>query len=293
MEGMIKLKKDYIKYIAALLLFGSNGIIANSIHMESFEIVFLRTMIGSVLLIVLFLVTGGKFTFYKHKKDLLFLSISGISMGASWMFLYEAYKQIGVSLASLLYYCGPVIVMISALLLFKEKLTANKFVGFVIVLCGIVLVNGSFCSAEGGLFGILCGAMSAVMYSLMVIFNKKNTHITGLENSTIQLTISFITVAIFLLCKQGFAISVPEGEWLWVLILGIANTGIGCFLYFSSIGKLPVQTVAICGYLEPLSAVIFSVLLLHEVMLPLQILGAALIVGGALLGELRMIPQKR
>ena len=71
-----------------------------------------------------------------------------------------------------------------------------------------------------------------------------------------------------------------------MLILGLFNTGIGCYFYFSSIGKLPVQTVAICGYLEPLSAVVFSVIVLHETMLPIQILGAALIIGGAVSSEL-------
>ena len=45
--------------------------------------------------------------------------------------------------------------------------------------------------------------------------------------------------------------------------------------------KLPVQTVAVCGYLEPLAAVVFAAALLHETMLPLQILGAVLILGGA------------
>ena len=72
-----------------------------------------------------------------------------------------------------------------------------------------------------------------------------------------------------------------------ILVLGLLNTGIGCYLYFSSIGKLPVQTVAICGYLEPLSAVLFSVIFLKETMLPIQIIGAVLIIGGAMLGEYR------
>ncbi|MBQ8748040.1 MAG: DMT family transporter, partial [Clostridia bacterium] len=67
----------------------------------------------------------------------------------------------------------------------------------------------------------------------------------------------------------------------------LLNTGIGCYFYFSSIGKLPVQTVAICGYLEPLSAVVFSVIFLKETMLPIQIIGAVLIIGGAMLGEYR------
>ena len=69
------------------------------------------------------------------------------------------------------------------------------------------------------------------------------------------------------------------------LLLGLVNTGVGCYCYFSSIGDLPAQSVAICGYLEPLSAVLLSVLILHETMAPLQILGAVLIIGGAVFGE--------
>lgn len=45
--------------------------------------------------------------------------------------------------------------------------------------------------------------------------------------------------------------------------------------------ELAVQTVAVCGYLEPLAAVVFAAVLLHETMLPLQILGAVLILCGA------------
>jgi drug/metabolite transporter (DMT)-like permease len=54
-------------------------------------------------------------------------------------------------------------------------------------------------------------------------------------------------------------------------------------LYFSSIGHLPVQTVSILGYLEPLSALVFSVVLLRESFNAIQIIGAILILGGAVL----------
>ena len=71
-----------------------------------------------------------------------------------------------------------------------------------------------------------------------------------------------------------------------VLLLGVVNTSIGCYFYFSSIGHLPVQTVAICGYLEPLSALLFSATLLGEKLGFTQIVGAVLILGGAAFGEL-------
>ena len=113
----------YFSYILALLLFGSNGIIANHIQLDSAEIVFYRTFIGSLLLIIVFLFSKKHWTFYKYKQQFLFLTLSGVAMGASWMFLYEAYQQIGVSVSSMLYYCGPIIVMIFSPFLFKEKLT--------------------------------------------------------------------------------------------------------------------------------------------------------------------------
>ena len=278
------MNKAFFRYIFALLLFGSNGIVASRIDLSSYEIVLLRTLIGSLLLIAIFFLSRGKLTFWKYKKDFAFLTVSGIAMGTSWMFLYEAYAQIGVSIASLCYYCGPVIVMILSPLLFKEKLTCTKIIGFLAVLIGIFLVNG-YGAVAANRFGLLCGLASAVMYAFMVIFNKKATAITGLENSALQLFIAFATVAVFVGLKQGFMIDIPTESVLPIFVLGLLNTGIGCYLYFSSIGKISVQTVAICGYLEPLSAVLFSVIFLREVLLQAQIVGASLIIGGAIFGE--------
>lgn len=281
------MKRSYFKYIAALLLFGSNGLMASHIHLTSYEIVLLRTLLGSLLLTSVFILTRQRPACFKHKKDLLFISISGVAMGASWMFLYEAYAQMGVSISSLLYYCGPILVMVLAPLLFKEKLTSFKVIGFIIVLCGVFLINGNIFESHRNLFGIFCSGMSAIMYAVMVLANKKSTHITGLENPVLQLIISFFTVAIFVVLKNGFTFHIQWNDWVWILILGFFNTGLGCYFYFSSIGTLPVQAVAIWGYLEPLSAVLFSVLLLSERMSVLQISGAVLILGGAMFAEYR------
>ena len=278
--------KAFIKYISALLLFGLNGIVASHIPMNSYEIVFLRTLIGSILLIALFLIGKGKFHIKEYKKDTLFIVLSGVAMGTSWMFLYEAYQQIGVSLSSLLYYCGPVIVMILSPLIFREKLTAPKLFGFATVLVGIFLVNGNATQSSSNPWGLFCGAMSAVMYFFMVTLNKQSKNISGMENSVIQLVVSFLTVAVFMGIKQGFVLDVPVSAWGWILVLGIVNTGIGCYLYFSPLAKLPVQTVAVCGYLEPLSAVVFAALLLGEKMTVIQIVGAVCIIGGAMIGEM-------
>lgn len=282
---MIK-NKAVFKYIAALLLFGSNGIVASHISLSSYEIVFTRTLIGGLFLVVIFIYSKQKMQFWRNKSHFLYLAISGAAMGASWIFLFEAYAQIGVSIATLAYYCGPVIVVILSPIIFKEKMTAAKLLGFLAVLLGMFCVNGQALLRGGVSWGLVFGILSAFMYAFMVIFNKKAVSITVLENPMWQLITSFITVAVFISLKQGFSIHIATGSLLPILLLGIVNTGIGCYFYFSSIGDLPVQTVAILGYLEPLSALFFSAIFLGESLIFLQIIGAVLILGGAAFGEL-------
>ena len=279
------MRMDYVRLVSSYLVFGSNGIPASHIMLSSLEIVYLRTFIGSLFLIVAFLLTGGRFTAFRKMRDLGFLLFSGIAMGASWMFLYEAYRQIGVGLATLAYYVGPAIVMVAAPLVFKEKLVPARLKGFAVVLLGMVLVNGDAFAQGAVSWGLVCGLMSAVMLAVMVIFNRMAASITGFENAVLQLTVSFLTVAAFVVARQGLTVSIPSGSLLPMLLLGLVNTGYGCYLYFSTMQRLPAQTVVITGYLEPLSALIFSALLLGERMAPIQIAGAAMILGGALYGE--------
>jgi drug/metabolite transporter (DMT)-like permease len=244
----VKVNRNAVKYIAALLLFGLNGIVASYILLNSHAIVLLRTSIGSLFLMAVFAITRGKFRGLQNKQHLAYLMISGAAMGASWMFLFEAYPQIGVSLATLAYYCGPVIVMALAPLVFKEKMTPVIIVGFLAVLMGMFLVNRQALMHSGFSWGLLYGVLAAMMYAFMVIFNKKAVKITGLENAVWQLAASFITVALIAVIKQDVALCVPTESLFPVLLLGIVNTGIGCYLYFSSIQHLPAQSVAIFGY---------------------------------------------
>ena len=278
------MRSAFVKYISSLLLFGFNGIVASFILLNSYEKVLFRTLLGSLILLIIFFITRKRFTFYKKKKAFAFLCASGLCMGVSWMFLYEAYAQIGVSLSTLTYSCGPAIVMMLSPLIFKERLTVTKVFSFAAVFAGMILVNGTVFGG-GNFWGFFCGIMSAVGYSGMVIFNKKAKDIEGIENPTLQLIISFITVATFVGIRQGFNIEVSADSIIPLLILGFVNTGFGCYLYFSSIGKLKAQTVSIWGYLELLSAIVFSFIFLHEGLVWWQYIGAFLIIGGAVLGE--------
>lgn len=279
-------KKALSVYIFSMFLFGTNGIVASFILLSSYEIVLFRTLLGTLSLAAIFLIRGGKFHIREYKKDFLYNFLSGIAMGSSWMCLYEAYARMGVSIAVLIYYCGPVIVMMLSPLFFNEKLHLRTVFGFLTVLVGVIFINGIAASDRVNAGGVLCSVGAALFYSSLVILNKKCKNITGLENSVIQLFAAFVVVAAFVGLKQGYSIKVVPSQWWLIILLGVVNTGLNCYMYFATIAKLPVQSVAIFSYIEPLSAVVFAALILGERMNAAQILGALLIIGGAIFAEL-------
>ncbi len=278
--------RSTLKYLAAVILFGSNGVVASHTAMGSADIVLTRTLIGALFLTVVFTASRTRPSGRRQRRHLAFLLASGVAMGASWLFLFEAYARVGVSVATLAYYCGPAIVLVLAPVVFGERLAPASGIGFVAVVVGLLCVGGQEVVRGPVSPGLVFGVSSAVAYALMVILNKKAGSITGLENPMWQLLAAFATVAVFLGVKQGLAIHVPPGGWAPVLVLGLVNTGIGCYLYFSSLGSLSAQRVAILGYLEPLSALLFAAVFLGESLGPLQAVGAALILGGAGFSEL-------
>ena len=279
------MKKSYAKYFAGLLLFGSNGVVASYIHLNSYEIVLLRAVLGGIFLLALFFVTGHHFTVHQHKRDLVFIALSGIAMAADWLLLFEAFAQIGVSLGTLINYTGPAIVIIFSPLMLKEKLTHSKVIALAAALLGACLVSAQATANGINVQGLLCAIFSAVAYAIMVLSNKLAKNIKGTENAVLQLLCAAIAIVAFVCVKQGFSVEIARKEILPIVWLGLINTGVGCYCYFSSIGSLPAQSVAVCGYLEPLFAVLLSALVLHETMSLLQIAGAVLIIGGAIFGE--------
>ncbi|MBQ3701384.1 MAG: DMT family transporter [Oscillospiraceae bacterium] len=70
-------------------------------------------------------------------------------------------------------------------------------------------------------------------------------------------------------------------------VIGTVNTGLAYLLYFSGLQKLSGQSVALISYVDPVSALLFSALFLRESLTPVQMIGAVLIIGGAMLGELK------
>ena len=78
---------------------------------------------------------------------------------------------------------------------------------------------------------------------------------------------------------------------LCLVLVGIVHTGVAYALYFGAVSDMKAQTAALFSYLDPVVAILLSVLLLGEPMTLAVGIGAVLVLGAALLCE--MEPGKK
>ena len=272
-------------YILAMLIFGTNGYLVAHLSLQGSQIVLVRTLVGGLLLTAIVLLRGGfdREAVRAEWRDLLF---GGVALGLNWVALFTAYRLLNVSLATLIYYAGPMLVLLFSPLLFRESLTPQKIAAVVIVAAGLFCITGSITSAGMSLTGLLAAVLSALFYASLIIFNKRIVKTGGMQTAALERDVAFVVVLIYVLLTAGIPHPL-KADIPYLLVLGLVNTGIAYMLYFTGLQKLPGQSVALISYVDPVSALVFSALLLHETMTPLQMLGAVLIIGGALLGELR------
>ncbi|MGM9591373.1 MAG: DMT family transporter [Oscillospiraceae bacterium] len=279
--------KSLIFFIASMVIFGTNGLIVANISLGSAEIVLMRTFLGSLFLLAVVLVKRS-FSFADLKADLVPATIGGAALGLNWVLLFSAYRSAGVGLSTLTYYCGPIIVLALSPVLFKEKLTWNKLLAIAAVAVGMFCITGDIEPGSDVQTGILFGGGAAVLYASLIVANKRVKRLSGLNCAMYELIVAFFVVLIYLAASNVKLPVIPAAEDIvWVLVIGLVNTGLAYYLYFSSLQKLPGQTVALVCYIDPLTALLVSGAFLGEKLLAVQIAGAVLILGGACLGELK------
>ena len=138
----------YVLFVLSLLLFGTNGLYVSRISLSGSHIVLFRTLIGGPLLTLLVFLRGG-FDREAVKADFPALLLGGVALGLNWVALFSAYRLLNVSLATLIYYAGPMLVILFSPVLFREKLSGRKLAAILPVALGLILISGSI--AAGGL----------------------------------------------------------------------------------------------------------------------------------------------
>ncbi len=284
--------QGFLQLVSAMLIFGTIGVFIKYIPLPSSIIALARGIIGVIFLCLVLLIKRQKLDFKTIKKSLLVLCVSGAFIGFNWIFLFEAYRYTTVATATLCYYLAPIFVIILSPFVLKEKLSVKKSVCVVTALVGMVFVSGII---ENGIpklseiKGILFGVGAAVLYSLVVILNKKTKDVASFDMTVIQLFSASVVLLPYTLLTENFAeISIDKTGLLLLAVVGVIHTGFAYSIYFSSMQKLPAGTVAIFSYIDPIVAILISALFLKEPMGIYGIIGGVLILGSAFISEIQI-----
>ncbi len=275
--------------IISMTVFGTIGLFVRNIDLPSGEIALYRAVLATILIGVFLIITKQKIPFSKIKKEMPLLILSGVAMGFNWILLFEAYKYTTVSVATLSYYFAPVIVTIACPILFKEKMGIKQWLCFIMSTLGIVLITGIGDLSQGSshIKGILFGLGAATLYATVILLNKFIKNVDGIHRTFLQFLAAIAVLVPYVLFTDGVNIHKLDSKgWIFLLIVGLVHTGITYCLYFSSLKELPGQKAAILSYIDPLVAVLVSVVVLKETMTVMQIIGGLLILGFTLWNEI-------
>lgn len=275
--------------IASMAIFGTLGPFVRSIPVSSAELALYRAVLASLLIGLYLLITRQSIPFAKIRRSLPLLLVSGIAMGFNWILLFEAYKYTTVSVATLSYYFAPVIVTAVCPFLFKEKLTRRQLLCFAMSTLGIVLITGIGDLSQGSrhLLGVAFGLGAAVLYASVVLVNKFIRDVAGIHRTFLQFMAAVVILIPYVTMTSGVTLGAVHTQgWICLLVVGLIHTGVTYCMYFTALRDLPGQKAAILSYIDPLVAVLISVLVLGEALTPAQAVGGALILGFTLYNEL-------
>ena len=280
---------DRLALILAMTVFGTIGIARRAIPLPSGAVALARAAIGALCLAVFMALTRRRIDLAAIRRSLVPLLLSGACLGFNWVLLFEAYKYTSVATATLCYYMAPIFFVPAAALLFGDKMTLKKTVCVLISLFGMVLVSGILEGdgiGEGEGLGILFGLAAAVLYATIVVLNKKTAAVSPFDKTLVQFLTSILVLLPYVLAAETVSTDMlTPSSVLLLLLVGVVHTGISYVLYFGAVPRLPASTVATFSYIDPVLAVLLSILLLHEPMTWQLGIGAVLILGAAFFSE--------
>lgn len=279
-------KLAYIFIILAGLLWGSMGIFVrrfNALGLMSMEIVFLRAVVTSILLFFI-LIIYDRNLFKIRIKDLWCFLGSGVASITFFNFCYFNAIRVGsLSMAAILLYTAPAIVMLLSFLLFHEKITLIKGIALLITFVGCGFVTGAFTSGHNFLLkGVLYGLGAGLGYALYSIFSRY-----AIIREYNSFTITFYTfliasVSTLFLVDAGKVMDIAFSECgisLFSVLFGILCTVAPFLLYTIGLKYIENSKASILASVEPVFASIIGILVFKEKLMISSLVGIALVIG--------------
>jgi drug/metabolite transporter (DMT)-like permease len=235
-----------------------------------FTIVALRVGIAAMALHLIILATGQRMPSHRQAW-FAFLGMGVLNNLLPFCLIVWGQTRIASGLASILNATTPLFTVVAAhLLTDDEKMTANRLIGVLIGLAGVVVIIGPDVLKGLGsdVIAQLAVLGAAACYSLAGVFGRRfrRMGISPLMTATGQVSASTVMlIPLVVLSDRPWGLSVP-GIDIWGAILGLAliSTAFAYIIFFRVLASAGATNIMLVTFLIPVSAILLGVVFLGE-----------------------------
>lgn len=274
-----------MKLVFVMVIWGSLGVFTNSIPLSALSLAFLRALIA---LPILFVVMKMKTTDKVNVSLLKPYLISGVLLGFGWLTLFYGFKHTNISSAVMIYNMCPVYVMILAPLVLKETISKIQIAVIFASIMGLFLIVGHNLLEGYGYMGMALSGISGMLYAIIVLINRSiKIRVDNQIATFVQIFTAMLVLLPFVLMDGNIltVLDLDARAVIYTILLGILHTGVAYTLFFSLYTHMKSVEIVSYSYLEPLFAILFSVIFVGELLTVPQIIGGMLILGSTYIGE--------
>ena len=284
-----------VRLIASEVIFGTLGLFVRLIPLSSPALAASRGVVGALVLVAFAVASKRRLPLPREGKTLALLVASGVCLALNWALLFEAYRLTTLATAELAYEMAPVFVMAVAPFVLGEHLTSTRMFCMALALAGIVCVSGVL--EPGAMLGvtptgIAFGLGAACFYAAVMVLGQLLDGVDDFVVTVVQLGVAGVALLPLSLGGAGWTGLTLQSSLL-LLVVCVLHTGVAFILWFSAMGALPAQKIAVFNYIDPTVALLTSALVFGERLSPIGMLGAVLILGSTGVSELLEATRRR
>lgn len=222
------------------------------------------------------------------RKTMFFCALTGLVSQALFNICYNtAISIIGMSVSAVLLYIAPVVTAVTAAVVFSEKITKRKATALLINIAGCVLTvtGGGLGAGDILLSGILFGLGAGFCYGMVAILGR----VTAAKvNPFAAITWTFFFGAVFILLfvrPWNEPVFPTGGSFITVaLLFALIPTTFAYIFYYSGISVITESSkVPVIASIEPVVAALIGVMIYHESMGIVNVLGIILVLASIFL----------
>ncbi|WP_224797490.1 DMT family transporter [Idiomarina abyssalis] len=266
---------------SAALFWGLSGGIAGILINNDWDallISFYRGAIGLVFVLI-WLALRPRYSGLANSRLWLWAVIAGLGVAGNFGFYFFSISESNVAVAATLMYCAPIFVYLISFALKLESPTLVKWAAIALVMVGVVLLTRVY-QMEGNsitLLGVVTGLLSGLSLALF-IFGFKYATQHGSPQAILSIAFLTLVVVLGVLIDPAEAAQVPGSvDWPLFAIIGVLGGGASFILYLIGLRRTPPALASIVATIEPVTASLFGVIVLGEILAYSQVLGMLLI----------------